>query len=260
MVNLEITAGETPKLDCPAGQKPKLIVGDKIPTGDKPIVKVLSVGDNFVVLGPLRSGDLMVNLPCDSSVVEAKITVKPLDAKAAQQHFSALAPAPIPYPVSLFVLIALVLSAIAIGGYFVFRRKKQISFAKNPVRPVRDPRLELEKTLVYLEQNVTHPEAHHFHDLYKNLRRFIERELNLKTRSLTTGEFLGTFRALALQQSANQNIIQQLEYILKTGDDVRFAGKSIDDTSWKDYLGKCRAVFGAFPKETKQPSTQAVKR
>jgi hypothetical protein len=71
---------------------------------------------------------------------------------------------------------------------------------------------------------------------------------------------MGTFRALAMQQSTNQNLVQQLEYVLKAADDVRFAGKIFTDANWTDYLANCRAIFYAFPKPEPTPTKKGTKK
>lgn len=245
-----ILAGESYSGTCPAGMKADLRVGQLLPSPEKASVKVLKVeGENFV-LGPMKAGQILVNVPCDITYQSVSFTVTEMSQEAAMNRYSPLRSEKVEYPPSLYILIAaLVLSPIIAFFAYKFRKKKIVFKKAVSLKIKRDPRILLEEELSFLQKNVQLPESHHFHKLYKRLRKFIENELNLKTKALTTQEFLGTFRALALQQSTNQMLISQLEYVLRTADDVRFAGKAFTAELWADYLQKAHTVVAAFPKK-----------
>jgi hypothetical protein len=244
-----LTAGEIFSGECPAGQSAQVRVGDKLPNAEKAEVKVLKVEGAKFELGPVKAGEIFVNVPCSGGVQETSFIVNPMAKEAAQSRFSPLAAERVEFPLALFLIIIGILLAGILAGFIYYFRKKKVKAAAITVKQKESPREILAKEMLFLENNVKTPEAHHIHQLYKKLRKFIERELELKTRSLTTQEFLGTFRALALQQSANQTLISQLEYVLKTADDVRFAGKNLSPELWKDYLSKIKTVIAAFPKK-----------
>ena len=255
-----INAGESFSGECPNGQTPNIHVGEKLPNIEKASVKVLKVEGSTFVLGPTKAGEIIVNVPCGESIQEITFTVNEMPPEAAMNRYKPMGTEKVEYPLTLFILIvALILAPLL--GFFAYKfRKKKVheELAKN-TKKKESPRELLEKELSFLQSNVTHPESHHFHQLYKRLRKFIEKELSLKTRSLTTQEFLGTFRALALQQSANQSLVSQLEYVLRTADDVRFAGKAFTPELWKDYLQKTNSVVAAFPKRVEVTPTKERK-
>lgn len=237
-----VKAGDTFQVSCPPGEKIQVTAGEKIPPGDKAVVKVLKVENSQVTLGPLRSGDFSFSLPCSQSWPVTEVTVQPLAPQDQAKRFDPLGADPMPLSIMFFIALAGSLLLMVLAFVF-FRRRKHVHREKVVVKVKASPRELLTKNLNFLRANVRTPEAHHFHDLYKQLRRFVEAELSLNTRSLTSGEFLGTFRALALQQSANQNFVSLLEYLLKTADDVRFTGKSMKDDVWTDYLNKVQSVM-----------------
>jgi hypothetical protein len=244
-----LNAGETFNVSCPNGDRPILKIGEKIPDEKNTLVKVLKIKNEVVTLGPFKTGNLTFSLPCSSSNIPIEATVKELNPEAASQHYSSLNPEKVDYPLSFFILIIfLILSALGSFLYLKNKRKNKLIPSEKKT-PVKDPRLELEKYLLHCETNIKNPENKHFHESYTLLRKFLEKENKLNTRSLTTGEFLGTFRALALQQSTNQKLLSQLEYVLKTSDDVRFAGRVVSSQMWQDYLSKTKAIFLAFPKK-----------
>lgn len=246
----EIVAGESYSAKCPAGMKADIRLGDLLPSAEKPSVKVLQVEGESFVLGPMKAGKIVVNIPCDITYETISFTVKELPAEAAMNRYAPLRSEKVEYPATFYILIALLLSSPVLGVLaYKFKKKKSIFKKALPAKIKKTPREALEEEISFLEKNITLPESHHFHQLYKRLRKFIEKELNLKTKALTTQEFLGTFRALALQQSTNQALISQLEYLLRTADDVRFAGKAFTTELWIDYLKKTRAVLLAFPKK-----------
>jgi len=248
-MTIELNAGETFDVSCPNGDRPILKIGDKLPDENNTLAKVLKIKKEAVTLGPFKTGNLTFTLPCSSSNVPVEASVKELNPQAAAQHYSSLNAEKVDYPLSFFILILfLILSTIGSFLYLKNKRKIKVIPAEKKATP-KDPRSELEKFLLHCETNIINPENKHFHESYKLLRKFLEKENNLNTRSMTTGEFLGTFRALGLKQSKNQNLISQLEYVLKTSDDVRFAGRVVSAQMWQDYLSKTKAIFLAFPKK-----------
>ncbi len=245
-----IVAGENYIANCPPNMIAGIRAGDLLPSPEKPNVKVLKVEGNSFVLGPMKAGQITVNIPCDSSYETISFSVSEMPPEAAMNRYSPLRSEKIEYPITLYILIIAILLTPILGLIAFKFRKKKTSPKKASVQKIpKSSRTLLEDELSFMEQNVSLPESHHFHQLYKRLRKFIEKELNLKTKALTTQEFLGTFRALALQQSTNQTLISQLEYLLRTADDVRFAGKAFTAPLWVDYLQKTRAVIAAFPKK-----------
>lgn len=248
-----LVAGETFKGSCSNEQSAQLKKGMLLPNSERAVAKVIHVeGKNFE-LGPMKAGDIIVNVPCGDVFESVTFTVQELPPEAAMNRYSPLGSEKVEYPLSLYFLIAaILLSPIGIVLILKKLRKKSVDKEIKASAPKKTARENLESELIFLESNVKLPESHHFHSLYKKLRKFIEKELNLSSRSLTTREFLGTFRALALQQSTNQTLISQLEYILITADDVRFAGKAFTAELWKDYLTKTRKIIEAFPKKIEE--------
>jgi len=245
-----IAAGESFSGACPPGMKADLREGQLLPSAEKASVKVLKVEGETFVLGPMKAGQILVNVPCDITYQSVSFIVNEMPAEAALNRYSPLRSERVEYPFTIYILIAAIVLSPLLGFLAYKFRKKKISFKKAvAVNIKRDSRVLLEEEISFLQKNVHLPESHHFHKLYKRLRKFIEAELNLKTKALTTQEFLGTFRALALQQSTNQALISQLEYVLRTADDVRFAGKAFTAELWTDYLQKTQSVVAAFPKK-----------
>ena len=248
-MEINLNAGETFDVSCPEGDRPLLSEGERIPKDQNFLVKVLKIEKNVVTLGPYKTGKLSFSLPCQKSNQSIEATVQELNPQISAKHFPPLAPEKVEYPLGFFILL-LVLIIFLIGTYFFIQNKKKKSISVPEIKKTsKDPRTELEKHILYCESIVKNPENEHFHETYKLIRKFLEKENNLKTRSLTTDEFLGTFRALALTQSSNQTLLSQLEYVLKTSDDVRFAGKPISSESWRDYLSKARIILNSFPKK-----------
>jgi hypothetical protein len=251
-----IVAGESYPASCPNGMRAEIRVGDLLPNPEKPVVKILSVENSDFVVGPMKAGEIIVNIPCENTFQQVSFYVNEMDPNAAMNRYSPLGSEKVAYPWTIYLLIAaIILSPLLIFLGYKFKKKKTVAIKSDTPKIKQSSRALLEKELVFLETSVPLPESHHFHSLYKKLRKFIEKELNLKTKSLTTQEFLGTFRALALQQSTNQNLISQLEYLLRTADDVRFAGKAFTAELWRDYLQKIRSVIAAFP-ETKREGSK----
>ncbi len=245
-----IAAGESYSGSCPPGMKADLRVGQLLPSAEKATVKVLKVDGETFVLGPMKAGQILVSVPCDISYQSVSFIVNEMPPEAALNRYSPLRSEKVEYPFTIYILLAVIVLSPLLGFFAYKFRKKKISFKKSVSTTLkRDPRVLLEEELNFLQKNVQLPESHHFHKLYKRLRKFIESELNLKTKALTTQEFLGTFRALALQQSTNQSLISQLEYVLRTADDVRFAGKAFTAELWVDYLQKAKEIVAAFPKK-----------
>lgn len=248
-----IAAGETFKGSCSNEGVASLSKGSLLPSPERAVAKVIAVDGKNFELGPMKAGDILINVPCGDTFESVSFTVQELPPEAAMNRYSPLGTEKVEYPITLYILIALVLLSPFMLFYFLkLRRKKAQNISAASVTIKKSPRENLEAEILFLESNVKLPESHHFHSLYKKLRKFIEKELNLSTRSLTTKEFLATFRALALQQSTNQNLIAQLEYILITADDVRFAGKAFTAELWKDYLIKTKAILAAFPKKIEE--------
>lgn len=245
-----IVAGESYPASCPNGLNADIRIGDLLPNPEKPVVKILSVEKSNFVLGPMKAGAIIVNVPCENTFQQVSFYVNEMDPNAAMNRYSPLGSEKVAYPWTIYLLIAsILLSPLLVFFGYKFKKKKIITLKSSSPKIKESSRTLLEKELIFLETSVPLPESHHFHQLYKKLRKFIEKELNLKTKSLTTQEFLGTFRALALQQSTNQNLISQLEYLLRTADDVRFAGKAFTTELWRDYLQKTRSVIAAFPEK-----------
>lgn len=256
-----IVAGESYSASCPPGSLPRIREGERLPSPEKPVVKVLSVEGETFVLGPMKAGEIIVNIPCSEAYQQVTFQVNEMDPNAAVNRYSPLGSEKIAYPWTIYLLIASIILAPVLAFLAYKFRKKKIIAKEAPTPKVKESsRKLLEKELMFLETSVSLPESHHFHNLYKKLRKFIEKELNLKTRSLTTQEFLGTFRALALQQSTNQALISQLEYLLRTADDVRFAGKAFTAELWRDYLQKIRGVIAAFPETAPQTKSKGVRK
>ncbi|MEZ4814529.1 MAG: hypothetical protein R3A80_04895 [Bdellovibrionota bacterium] len=251
-----IVAGESYSGSCPEGMKAEIYVGDKLPSPENPSVQVLEVNGSNFVLGPMKAGEVIVNIPCDSSFQKISFLVNEMPPEAAMNRYAPLGSEKVEYPSSIYILIAVIVLSPVLAFLAYYFKKKKVTLKQAPFKKIKKtPRELLEEELKFFETNVQLPESHHFHTLYKRIRKFIEKELNLKTRSHTTQEFLGTFRALALQQSANQTIISQLEYLLRTADDVRFAGKTFTADLWKDYLQKTHSIILAFP-----PKVEEVKK
>jgi hypothetical protein len=246
---IEINAGDTFNVSCPIGENPILSTGDTLPDEKEILAKVLKIKKEVVTLGPFKTGTISFSLPCSSSNVAVQANIKELDPKVANQRFAPLNAEKIDYPLGFYIACFLIIFSV-FGGFFYYinKRKNKVTFEEKKKNNF-DPRVELEKYILHCEINVQNPESAHLHEIYKYLRHFLENELNLNTNSLTTGEFIGTFRAMGLTQSKNQNLISQLEYVLKTADDVRFAKKTINSKLWQDYLIKIKTIFLAFPKK-----------
>jgi hypothetical protein len=259
-MTIEINAGETFVVSCPANERPILLSGDKLPDAKNTIAKVLKIDKEIVTLGPYKAGLLTLTIPCTSTKLSVDINVKELNPMVASKRFPSLNPKTVGLPMGFLILFfALVLGLVI--SFFYFKKKKKAILSTKSQAPIKDPRMELEKHLTYCESTVKTPEKVHFHDTYKLLRKFLEKENNLKTRSLTTSEFLGTFRALGLKQSSNQQLLSQLEHVLKTSDDVRFSGKAVTSQIWLDYLSKTRAIILAFPiKDLQSKTAQSAKK
>lgn len=246
---IEINAGDTFTVSCPIGEHPILSTGDTLPDEKEILAKVLKIKKEVVTLGPFKTGNISFSLPCSSSNLAVHVNVKELDPKVASQRFAPLNAEKIDYPLSFYIACFLIVFFV-FGSFFYYikKRKPKVTFQVKKKNNF-DPRAELEKYILHCEINVQNPESAHLHEIYKCLRNFLENELNLSTNSLTTGEFIGTFRAMGLTQSKNQNLTSQLEYVLKIADDVRFAKKTISSNVWQDYLIKTKAIFLAFPKK-----------
>ncbi len=255
-----LNAGEVFRSECTNGNKAKLTVGQKLPQSEKALVKVLKVEGKSFTLGPLKAGPISIAISCGESIQEVSFTVQEMPQEAAANRYRPIGSEKIDYPLSFFILLGVILLSPLLAFLFYRLKKKKVLLKSVVVTKKDSPRILLEKQLFFLEGNISIPTPEHFHQLYKAVRKFIEKELNLKSKSLTTQEFLGTFRALALQQSANQALISQLEYILRTADDVRFANKFFTTELWKDYLQKVRAVFAAFPEKLTQEAPKGGKK
>ncbi len=256
-----LKAGELIFATCPGEEKPLLKVGDKLPNNEHPIIKVLKIEGNRLTLGPLKSGELSVSIPCTLSTQELQATVQSPSQEDQLKRYDPLEANPIAIPYLLYLLIIIGIIALSLISYFAFRKKKIKQIVKTKVKTKVSPREALLQSLSYLKTNVRVPETHHFHDLYKKIRRFVEVELSLHTKSLTSAEFLGTFRALALQQSANQNFVSLLEYLLKTADELRFTGKGITSELWSDYLNKVQTLTTLIePPQNKQNNPKISKK
>lgn len=238
----EISAGEVFTLSCTGNSVPQLKVDEKIPK-EKSVLRVLKINGSEVTLGPLQSGNLNVSINCSNgSVVQEQVAVKPLGAELQGQRFDPLGAVTFPFPWIWLLSIIAIIFFTFFGITFALKKKKKITLVKTSTPPP-NPRAELQKLLQFFNNEIPVPEAHHMHQLYKALRSFVEGELQLTTQAMTTAEFLGTFRALALKQSTNQTFVANLEYLLRTADDVRFAGRSLSTESWKDYLKRSDALL-----------------
>jgi len=248
-MGIEINAGETFDVSCPNGEHPVLNIGDKLPDEKDVLLKVQNIKKEIVTFGPFKTGKLSFNLPCSSSSIPVEASIKELIPQAAAQRYSSLNAEKVDYPLSFYILILFII--LSIVGSFIYLKNKRKNKTVQPEKkaPPKNPRSELEKHLLHCETSIHNPETRHFHETYKLLRNFLEKENKLNTRSLTTGEFLGTFRALGLQQSRNQNLVSQLEYVLKTSDDVRFAERVVSPEMWQDYISKTKIIFLAFPRK-----------
>ncbi len=250
---IEINAGDTFDVSCPSGENPILSIGDTLPSEKEILVKVLKIKKEIVTLGPFKTGTLNFSLPCTSSNIPIQATIKELNPQVAHKRYTSLKAEKIDYPASFFVFCLLIILSL-IGTFLYLRHKKKNLQPKVEKKTSKiNPRSELEKHLLHCETNVKTPDVKHLHDTYKLLRNFLEKENNLSTRSLTTIEFIGTLRAMGLKQNKNHNLLSQLEYVLKTSDDVRFAKRSMNPQMWQDYLSKTKAIFLAFPKKDELP-------
>lgn len=258
---IEINAGETFNVNCPTNERPILVFGEKLPDSKNTLAKVLKIQKETATLGPYKTGSILLTIPCSNSKLSIEVNVKELNSTDTSRRFSSLNAQKVDLPLEFFIILFALILGISLS-FFYLRKKKQVqNLPKESKAPTKDPRLELKKHLAYCESTVKNPETIHFHDTYKLLRKFLEKENKLNTRSLTTGEFIGTFRALGIKQSSNQQFISQLEHVLKTSDDVRFAGKSVTPQIWQDYLSQTKAILLAFPsKDQPIKSTESTKK
>lgn len=253
---IEINAGDTFDVSCPNGERPILITGDTLPNEKDILVKVLKIKQETVTFGPFKTGTLIFSLPCSSSNIPIEAKIKELNPQVSHKRYASLKAEKIDYPASFFVLCFFIVLSILGSFLYIKHKGKSLQPKAEKKIPKSNPRSELEKHLLHCETNIKTPEVKHLHDTYKLLRKFLEKENNLSTRSLTTIEFIGTFRAIGLKQSKNHNLLSQLEYVLKTSDDVRFAKKSMSPQIWQDYISKTKAIFLAFPKKDELPQNK----
>ena len=93
--------------------------------------------------------------PATGPIVPVELIVKPLDMQSAQNRFAPLAPASVDYPLTLFLVIALLVAVVAGAIWLLLRRKYRKLTPSFSQKPKRDPRIELEQTLANLENSTS---------------------------------------------------------------------------------------------------------
>ena len=210
---LDVVPGGTVVVECPAGGSSTVKVGDRLPLGvpaDQATAFVTAVNKNKITLGPLKTGEIPLELPCGEGLT-LPVTLRVVEMKAedAPKREAPLAPVKLPVPPWVWIALGAFVVLLLLGeGVRRYLRARRVRVAPRKVRgkPATPPeRIDEFIREARRGKLVDNPDASVARKLYSEgydcLRAYLEHALSFHAPEATTREFAAELKAAVLRHN-----------------------------------------------------------